>query len=97
MQLPLLPAYAFTDYKIQGRSLTHVIIDLESCRSLQSAYVMLSRATSLKGVAIMRWFDPSRIYKPLSQQFRNEFSRLNNLDEVTKSLYDNRHKVQMEF
>jgi hypothetical protein len=63
LQLPLLPAYAFTDYKIQGRSLTNVIIDLQGRCSLQSAYVMLSHATSLKGVAIMRWFDPSKIYK----------------------------------
>jgi len=38
-QLPILPAYAFTDYKIQGRSPTHVIIDLQGCYSLQSAYI----------------------------------------------------------
>jgi hypothetical protein len=34
LQLPLLPAYAFTDYKIQGRSLTNIIVDLQGCRSL---------------------------------------------------------------
>ncbi|KAJ7656087.1 hypothetical protein DFH06DRAFT_899129, partial [Mycena polygramma] len=45
-QLPLLPAYAYTDYKSQGRSLKWVIVDLNGCHSLQSVYVMLSRATS---------------------------------------------------
>ncbi|KAJ7881840.1 hypothetical protein B0H13DRAFT_2235519 [Mycena leptocephala] len=40
-QVPLLPAYAFVDYKVQGRSMTRVNIDLRECRSLQSLYVML--------------------------------------------------------
>jgi len=74
MQLPLVPAYAFTDYKIQGQSLSNVIIDLQGCRSLQSAYVMLSRAKSMNGVAILRWFEPGKIYRTLSQQFRDEFT-----------------------
>ncbi|EGO28390.1 hypothetical protein SERLADRAFT_346323, partial [Serpula lacrymans var. lacrymans S7.9] len=55
-QLPLLPAYAYTDYKVQGQSLKKVILDLTGCRSLQSVYIMLSCATSLAGVAIMRLF-----------------------------------------
>ena len=93
LQLPILPAYAFTDYKIQGRSLTHVIIDLQGCHSLQSAYVMLSCATSLKGIAIMRWFDPGRINRSLSQQFRDEFARLKQLDELTKLEFENRMQL----
>ena len=72
-QLPLLPAYAFIDYKIQGRSLDRVIIDLHSCRTLQSAYVMLSRVRSLEGILIMRFFKPDVIYRTLSEQFRTEF------------------------
>src|SRR6266446_91596 len=50
-QLPLLPAYAFTDYKVQGQSMDYAVIDLTHCYSLQSVYVMLSRVKSLKGVA----------------------------------------------
>jgi hypothetical protein len=30
-QLPLLPAFAYTDSKSQGRSLSHAIVDLASC------------------------------------------------------------------
>ena len=40
-QLLLLPVYAYTNYKSQGRSLKHDIVDLARCRSLQSIYVML--------------------------------------------------------
>jgi hypothetical protein len=97
LQLPLLPAYAFTDYKIQGHSLSTVIVDLQGCRSLQSAYVMLSRAKSLKGVAIMRWFDPGKIYRPLAQHFRVEFARLRNLDEKTKFEFENRSTPVIEY
>ncbi|KAI0312262.1 hypothetical protein OF83DRAFT_1067508, partial [Amylostereum chailletii] len=42
VQLPLLPAYAYTDYKSQGCSLETVIVDIAGARSLQSLYVMLS-------------------------------------------------------
>jgi hypothetical protein len=91
-----MPAYAFTDYKIQGQWLDNVVIDLESCRTLQSAYVMLSRCRSMKGLAILRWFDPIRIYRPLSQQFREEFTRLHRLDTVTKSEYENRRLDMMD-
>ena len=41
-QMPLLQAYVYTYYKCQGQSLTKVIMDLASSRSLQSIYVMLS-------------------------------------------------------
>jgi hypothetical protein len=36
-QLPILPAFAMTDYKLQGKTLSHVIVDLESCKTPQSA------------------------------------------------------------
>ena len=41
-QLPLLPAWAFTDYKVQGASLNTVIMDLTSAQGMQHAYIMLS-------------------------------------------------------
>ena len=74
-QLPLVPAYAYTDYKSQGRTLTRAIVDISSARG-QGAYVMLSRVTSLSGVAILRWFPPSKIYQRLSHELRSELHRL---------------------
>ncbi|EGN92826.1 hypothetical protein SERLA73DRAFT_65124, partial [Serpula lacrymans var. lacrymans S7.3] len=86
-QLPLLPAYAYTNYKVQGRSLKKVILDLAGCRFLQNVYVMLSHATSLAGVAILRTFKSVRTNQHIGQEFREEFNCLQVLDEETKTLY----------
>ncbi|KAJ6508574.1 hypothetical protein C8R45DRAFT_751956, partial [Mycena sanguinolenta] len=51
-QLPLNPAYAFTSHNSQGRTLEKSCLDLASCGSIQSAYVMLLRLKSLKGLCI---------------------------------------------
>lgn len=79
VQVPLVPAYAYTDYKSQGRSLKYAIIDLTSVRSLQGAYVMLSRVHSLDGVAILRWFPASKIHQRPPQDLREEFLRLDHM------------------
>lgn len=75
-QLPILPAFAFTDYKAQGRSMDRVIVDLSSCRTLQSVYVMLSRAKSLDGLLILREFEPDILLKPVNGDLRVELQRL---------------------
>ncbi|KAH7912389.1 hypothetical protein BJ138DRAFT_1134788 [Hygrophoropsis aurantiaca] len=92
-QLPLLPAYAFTDFKVQGKSFSKVILDLSSARYLQNAYVMLSRASSLDGVAILRLFGSRVIHSDLSAEFRQEFSRLRELDELTRIRFEQRALV----
>ncbi|KAI0731007.1 hypothetical protein C8Q76DRAFT_717157 [Earliella scabrosa] len=40
---------------------SRVVVDLESCAGTESPYVMLSRATSLEGVIILRPFAKSKI------------------------------------
>jgi hypothetical protein len=70
-QLPLLPAYAFIDYKIQRCSLKKVIVELAGCRTLQSVYVMLSRATSLKNLAVLHYFPANKISGTLSQELHS--------------------------
>ena len=57
-QFPLMPAYAMTDYKAQGRSMGHIIVDLDlpariKKGNLAKMYVMLSRATSRAKVCIV--------------------------------------------
>ncbi|PPQ74770.1 hypothetical protein CVT26_005016 [Gymnopilus dilepis] len=76
LQLPLMPGYAFTDFKSQGKTLTKAIVDIVTARG-QGAYVMLSRVTSLSGIAILRWFPPSCIYTRLPEDLRAELVRLN--------------------
>ena len=76
-QVPLTPGFAVTAHKAQGLSLSHVIIDLTSCKGTESPYVMASRATSLDGLLIMRPFSMSKISCHRSQEARDEFDRLN--------------------
>jgi hypothetical protein len=83
LQLPLLPAYSYTDYKSQGRSLDSAIVDLASSHSLQGAYVMLSCVRSLKGLAILRSFPSKKIEQNLSQEIRSEMTRLSELARMT--------------
>ncbi|KAF5323736.1 hypothetical protein D9619_012994 [Psilocybe cf. subviscida] len=77
-QLPLVPAYAYTDFKSQGRTLTNVIVDLYTAKG-QGVYVMLSRVKSISGLAVLRWFPPSKVYDRLSAELRNELDRLDTL------------------
>ncbi|EGO21693.1 hypothetical protein SERLADRAFT_350999 [Serpula lacrymans var. lacrymans S7.9] len=82
-QLPMLPAFVFTDYKVQGHSLLNIIVDLASATCLQNVYVMLSRATSLESIGILHWFSSHDVYKQLSGELREEFAHLEDLDIIT--------------
>lgn len=87
-QLPILPAYSYVDYKSQGRSLHKVLIDLSRCFTLQSAYVMLSRAHSLDGIAVLCPFLPNKIDQRLPEDLRAEFARLSMLAQQHKTSPD---------
>jgi ATP-dependent exoDNAse (exonuclease V) alpha subunit len=82
-QLPIVPAYAYTDYKSQGRSLDCAILDLASSRTLQGIYIMLSRVKDLRGVAILCPFRQQKIYQRLSQEIRDELARLHDISHET--------------
>lgn len=90
-QIPIVPAFAMTDYKAQGRTLEKVIIDLDSCGSLQSAYVMVSRAKSLEGLLILRAFPMSKIRGRLNQDLRIETRRLEKLCTTSMGQIFQRH------
>jgi len=81
-QMPFLPAYSYTDYKGQGRSLTTITVDLFTARG-QSAYVMLSRVRTLSGLAILRPFPESKITAKLSEELSAEITRLDRLNSAT--------------
>jgi hypothetical protein len=85
-QLPLIPAFAFTSHNSQGRSLEAACVDLASCRSLQSAYVMLSRLRSRKGLCILRPFRLRTIQNHISQELRQELERTAALELKTLAL-----------
>ena len=83
-QLPLLPAYAYTANKIKGQSLQYALVDLKSTCGTQALYVMILRAVSLNNLAVIRWFPSTNVNRCLSQVYRNEFDRLQKLDEETR-------------
>ncbi|KAJ7724040.1 hypothetical protein B0H14DRAFT_2270373, partial [Mycena olivaceomarginata] len=60
-----------------------VIVDVNSCRSLQCFYVMLSRAKGLKKMAVLSNFNPRTMSVHLGEEFRKEFARLEVLDSAT--------------
>ena len=87
-QLPLVPAYSYTDYKSQGRSLDRAIVDLASARTLQGVYVMLSRVKKLGGLAILRWFPSTKVYQRPSEELREELKRVDFLSAVSEGVYN---------
>ena len=87
-QLPLHPAYAYTDYKSQEKSLNKAIVDIESAHSLQGVYVMLSRVRTLDGLLVLRPFVASRVCRRLSQELREELERIDRLSEATRVRFE---------
>ena len=65
-QLPLTGGYTQTCYKSQGLTYKTAIVDLASVSVPASAYVMLSRLTSLSGLYFLRDFSLSNLNMPLS-------------------------------
>lgn len=90
LQIPLVPAYAYTDYKSQGHSLEYAIVDLASARSLQGVYVMLSRVRSIQGLGILRWFPAHKIHQRPAEDLQNKLLRLEHLDGLTTQWYHSR-------
>jgi len=75
-QVPVVPAFAMTAHKSQGQTMDQAIVDLQNCRGTESPYVMLSRVTSLEGLAILRPFDKRKIQSRQSEDSRREAKRL---------------------
>lgn len=90
-QVPIVPGWAFTDYKAQGASLPTAIIDLTTARNVQHAYVMLSGATSLNKLAILQKFSSQRALGHLSKDLGDELQRLAVMDNETKKTFLNTH------
>lgn len=71
-QVPILPAYAMTVHKAQGQTFSKVCLDLQGCRGSEQPYVMLSRATCLSAVTILRPFDFKELTCNRSEDLRKE-------------------------
>lgn len=92
-QVPVVPAFAMTTHRAQGQTYDKVIVDLQSCRGTESPYVMVSRATSLDGLFILRSFDGRKIRCGLSEENRMEKRRVERLQLETVVQYGNQLEV----
>ena len=88
-QVPMTAAYAFTDYKSQGQTLEHVIVDLaKPARGVLTsfnAYVALSRSRGRSSIRLLREFENALFTTHPSRALEIEDIRLRRLAELTRA------------
>ncbi|CAG8584117.1 10214_t:CDS:2, partial [Scutellospora calospora] len=85
-QLPLTLAYAFTDYKCQGRTLDKAVIDLSNANTYNSTYVILSRICRLNDLLFLHPFDESLLNMNLPPTLSAEIKYLEECAKLTTKL-----------
>lgn len=92
LQFALTPAYAFTDFKSQGQTIEHVIVDLAKPPSGSltafNAYVALSRSRGRSTIRLLRPFDEKLFTVHPSEELRKEDERLAVLAQKTIERYE---------
>jgi hypothetical protein len=87
-QLPIVPAYAITTYKCQGKTLSHGVIDLlpppYSKSDLANVYVPISRFTCRDKMAILRPFPRSILNQKPHPDMVSELKRMQNLYQISQ-------------
>jgi hypothetical protein len=87
-QLPITPAYAFTDYRAQGQTIAPVIVDIgrppTGALTPFNIYVALSRAKGRDSIRLLRDFDERLLQQHPNEYLRVEDERLKILDEETE-------------
>jgi hypothetical protein len=88
LQYPVTAAYCFTDYRSQGQTISHVIVDIASPPSgklsLFNLYVALSRSSGRETIRLLRDFDDEIFLEAHEPELVLEDERLDNLDNTTK-------------
>lgn len=87
IQLPITPAYAFTDYRSQGQTIEYVIVDIgwppSGGLTAFNAYVALSRSSGAATIRLLRDFDNDLFTQHPNEDLRMEDRRLEELDHIT--------------
>lgn len=76
-QVPLILAWALSIHKAQGQTLERVKVDLGNVFENGQAYVALSRATTMKGLQVLR-FDPRKVFA--HDRVRDFYSNLSRVE-----------------
>lgn len=86
-QFPLIPAYAITDYKSQGATLQHCVVDLRkppgTSKHFHALYVMLSRVQTLNGLYVLCDFSREDIEQAPPSALLKESERVLILSNLT--------------
>lgn len=87
-QLPLTPAYAFTDYCSQGQTIPDVIVDLATPpfggRTPFNVYMALSRSRTTDQARLLRNLDSRLFTTPPDEHLAEEDARLERLNRDTE-------------
>ena len=87
LQYPITGAYAITDYRAQGQTLSNVIVDIASPGygklTLFNLYVALSRSRGRDSIRLLRDFDDKIFNQTHCEALINEDARLEKLHEDT--------------
>jgi len=90
-QLPVTPAYAFTNYRSQAQTIEYCIVDLGTPPTGKltpfNAYVALSRSRGRNSIRLLRDFDERLFTHHPSEYLRLEDERLGILDLRTKETW----------
>jgi len=85
-QLPITPAYAFTDYRSQGQTIEYCIVDIGTPPTGRltpfNAYVALSRSRGKNTIRLLRDFDDKLFTQHPSEYLRNEDLRLEKMTKL---------------
>ncbi|KAG8891643.1 hypothetical protein FRC01_014596 [Tulasnella sp. 417] len=91
-QYGLVPAFSFTDYKSQGQTIDHVIVDIGKPGtggiSQFNAYVAISRGRGPEKFRFLRDFDSKLFTSGIDEDLAEEDRRLEGLNRVTKARYE---------
>jgi PIF1-like helicase len=91
-QMPLTPAYAFTDHKSQGQTLGCVLIDIGYLSRFPvnafAAYVALSRSRGRHTIRLLREFDERLFTTHPSRDLMEEDKRLHKAAEETRKKWE---------
>ncbi|KIM66471.1 hypothetical protein SCLCIDRAFT_110575 [Scleroderma citrinum Foug A] len=91
-QLPVTPAYAFTDYHSQAQTINHCIVDLATPPTGKltpfNAYVALSRSRGRHSIRLLRDFDERLFTHHPSEHLCMEDEQINKLGHRMKRKWE---------
>jgi hypothetical protein len=91
-QIPLTLGYSFTDYRVQGQTISNLIVDIAKpptgSISQYNAYVALSRIKGREGIRLLRDFEDELLQTSIDPELIDENSRLKKLASFTEMVYN---------